>query len=103
MQNSCECGFIGLEKGELPDPIPWFKEGTILNIEVLNFDQTIGIFSIKPACPHDHHLGNFILGVYFAAGFNSSCGHLPILERNTTYLQICPEHNYIKINIDTDR
>ncbi|MEI6040209.1 MAG: hypothetical protein WCP93_02565 [Candidatus Berkelbacteria bacterium] len=103
MDNNCCCEFAPLPSGALPEPIPWFEEGTILEIEVLNFGQPIGTYQIQPKCNHEHHLGNFILGAYREAGFNPTAGHLSKLEANTIYLKVCSKHKYVKIDVNYDR
>lgn len=100
MADFCNCVFNALAKGELPDPIPWFPTGTTCDIEVLSSGKFIGIYQITPACNHEHQMGNFILGALREAGFNPCGGNLKMLDANTTYLKICLEHKYIKIDID---
>jgi hypothetical protein len=97
MPRKCHChnSYTGLDLNEL-----WFPTGLTLLIEVRNFSKTLGLYSCRPACEHEHQLCNFITGAETSAGFDTRCGNLGVLKSATNILQICLDHNFIVINID---
>lgn len=102
MDITCDCDFTPLAKGCLPNPIPSFEPKTKLEIEVLIRGQLFGKFQIMFNDNNEHHLGSYLIGAYRQAHLDCCLGNLILLEKVTTILKICKEHNFIKIDINSD-